>query len=217
MRALTLLPSDNRDVKGLIGPQFPNYRVGPVCAVPGCSHFADDVHHLWRRSFLCGVFSWVELWDHTIVGNVVALCHDHHRMVTEAKTWIRWDDESRSFWWCDQNAEMGIPLAQQPPLHSLPLPDEQPEVIYGPASRPVCPGCGRPLPLPRGNGTAQEPRRRKTWTVTVPNDNEDGALVLDTLLDECRRLFAHDDQQNTRYFTLVQALALVLQHAPKIS
>lgn len=206
---MTLLPLENRDVRGLEGPEFPPYKVGPVCSAPGCSRFVDDAHHLWRRSALAGAFHWVELPDHVIVGNVVGLCRDHHDLVTANDAWIRWIDGK--FFWCRANGREVAHLYPQPPIHGAPILDDHEQQIVGPAATAVCPGCKRPLP--KKDGKKEGARRRKTWVVTVPADaQEDGALVLDTLLEECRALFSHGEETNLRYFTLVQALALVVQN-----
>ncbi len=213
---MTLLPHDNQDVKGLSGPQFPKYKVGPVCCIDGCSHFADHSHHLWRRSFLGGDFSWVELWDHTIVGNLVPLCWKHHELVTQGKLWMRWENDEIVC--APPELKYGLAIYPQPPRHGVSVVENRSDSPLGPASRPVCPGCHRPLPHPKDETDKREKsRRRKTWTVTVPDDGEDGALVLDTLLEECRALFAHDESVNTRYFSLVQALALVVQNGHLLS
>lgn len=210
---MTLLPHENRDVRGLEGPEFPAYKVGPVCCAPGCSRYADHPHHLWRRSALGGAFSWVELWDHTIVGNVVPLCARCHQDVTEGRVWMRYEEDGKKVVWDDNSVKFPAAIFPQPPRMGATLtPAEKP--FLGPASRVMCPGCGRALPHESDEKKPRDmSRRRKTWVVSVPDDaREDGALVLDTLLDECRDLFQHGEDRNVRYFTLVQALALVVQN-----
>ena len=207
---MTLVPLENQDVHGLEGPEFPAYKVGPVCSAPDCSRFVDHRHHLWRRSFLAGAYDWVELPDHVIVGNVVGLCIGHHDLITDNQAWIRWIDGA--FWWCYPNGREDDKLYPQPPIHGQPVLDSHEQQIVGPAAAAVCPGCKRPLPRAKDD-RKEGARRRKTWVVTVPADaQEDGALVLDTLLEECRSLFSHGEETNLRYFTLVQALALVVQN-----
>lgn len=86
----------------------------------------------------------------------------------------------------------------------------------GPAATECCPTCSRPLPRPKGE-KREKPRLRRSWTVNVPKDEqEDGADVLDTLLEECRKLFGHSSHANLKYHTVVQALALVVQHGHKL-
>lgn len=213
---MTLLPLESRDVRGLDGPEFPAYKVPPVCSAPGCSRFVDHTHHLFRRSALAGPYAWVELPSHTIVGNLAGLCIQHHDDITLNLAWIIWDERERKFFWKDNiGAKRWVDTGElypQPPIHGQPQLTEEEQKIVGPAASAVCPGCHRPIP--RKDGEKRDPaRRRKTWTVTVPADSaEDGALVLDTLLEECRKLFSHGEEKNVRYFSLVQALALVVQH-----
>lgn len=91
-----------------------------------------------------------------------------------------------------------------------------PLVIDGPAhNREKCPTCERPLPQPH---KGEEEKVRKGWTIAVPvAELEDGADVLDTLLDECRTLFGHDSNKKVKYYTLSQALALVVQNGHKMA
>lgn len=88
--------------------------------------------------------------------------------------------------------------------------------IDGPAhNREKCPTCERPLPQPH---KGEEEKVRKGWTIAVPvAELEDGADVLDTLLDECRTLFGHDSNKKVKYYTLSQALALVVQNGHKMA
>lgn len=211
---MTLIPHENRDVHGLDGPAFPRYKVGPVCCVPGCSRFADHAHHVWRRSFLGGDYAWVELWDHTILGNLSGLCWQHHDEVTQGKVWMRYDEKRKRVVWDDNNTKYPADIFPALPVHGEPATQGKPDRVLGPGAAEVCPGCKRTLPREKPEGEKnEEARRRKTWTVTVPADSaEDGALVLDTMIEACRELFSHPEDKNVRYFTLVQALALVVQH-----
>lgn len=90
------------------------------------------------------------------------------------------------------------------------------EVIETPATTECCPTCSRPLPRPKGQ---REPAKvRRSWTINVPKEEqEDGAEVLDTLLEECRKLFGHNEGKNLKYHTIVQALALVVQNGHKLA
>lgn len=86
----------------------------------------------------------------------------------------------------------------------------------GPAGRQKCPTCLRLLPKEQEK-ELDAPRVRKTWAVAVPVDEqENGAEVLDGLLEACRDLFCHDESKKVRYFTLVQALALVVQNGGRM-
>lgn len=130
-----------------------------------------------------------------------------------------WDQRMRQFYWCDVRtdniAQISAAIFPQPPIHGsvAVIGDAVLEQPDGPAANTVCPSCQRPLPRQKDRVSSEPARRRKTWTVAVPADtDEDGALVLDTLLNVCRDAFGHDHAQNMRYFTLVQALALLVQN-----
>lgn len=206
---MTLSPFESRNVEGMAGDAYPAFTVGPVCCHPTCSKYADAAHHLVRRSQLAGAFDWVRLEDGTIIGNKVPLCHMHHLEITDNQSRIRWIDGT--FVWIDN---IGVLVGEilQPPIHGKPTRVTSHSTIAGPASTPTCSECGRTLPHPKHE--KREPtRRRKTWTVTVPDDTEeDGALVLDTLTAEVAKLFGHEDKASLRYFSLCMALALILEH-----
>lgn len=164
---------------------------------------------MFRRSLLAGAFDWVRLDDGTIVANKVALCHACHLLITDNQARIRWLDET--FVWIDNNGILLGELSPQPPIHGKPTSVTRHSAPDGPASNPTCSECGRSMPH-KHEGPKEPKRRRKTWSITVPDDAEDGALVLDTLIEECRKLFGHGEEKNLRYITTVQALALVVQN-----
>lgn len=216
---MTLLPLEDWNVKGAPGVR---YKVPSVCSVPGCSRFADHAHHLWRRSYLGGDFWWVTIPDVGIVGNVVPLCWRHHDDVTGGKDGhkakIQWADQPapRGLYWVRLEGEgprEAMALSWQPPTMDDPSCDMS-HGFVGPASTARCTGCGRPLKR-EDDGQKRDPkRRRKSWLIQVPDDtSEDGAKVLDLLLENVAEIFGHDPHApNLRYFTVVQALALVVQH-----
>lgn len=207
---MTLLPHENRNVKGLEGPSFPIYNPGPLCSNPLCSRPSTQAHHLWRRSFLAGPYAWVELWDGKIVGNLSPICTICHLAITDGEAQIVWTGER--FLWLSEG-EIIAPLSPQPPIHGAPIAPVTRHSAPGPAAVDRCNECGRPLPHAHDDEKKEPARRRKTWVVTVPDDaQEDGALTLDVLLDCCRDLFGHDKNTHTRFVTLAQALALVVQN-----
>lgn len=205
---MTKLPHENWDVKGVTGP---NYKVGPVCSAPGCKKFADHAHHIWRRSFLAGDFKWVELWDGRTVPNLVGLCYEHHQDVTENRAMIQFDDTGLFMWSQQTTGDLYAPVGMlnPQPQHSIEKMDDDEE---------PCPTCGhrtRRRELPPG-----ERRPRKTWTVRVPADSEDGAEVLDELEEQVARSFGiehYSNIRNRRYFTIVQAFVVVMQNQHLLS
>lgn len=213
---MTKLPAENRDVEGIeYSLGFPKYKVGPLCAVPGCSRLADHAHHIWRRSFLTGDYGWVKLWDGTIVQNLCGLCYMHHNLVTENRAQILWRDGF--FAWSPQNGGEYL-LDPQPKIWAVTSNDPEPEehTHDGPASQEKCPTCQQTIR--RKDAAKKEGKRnREKWSITVPVDaRENGAAVLDTLMEECQKLFGHDETKALRYFTLVQALSLVVQHGDRM-
>ncbi len=232
---MTFLPHENRDVVGLEGPTYPKYKVGPLCCSPahgGCSRIADHSHHIWRRSFLGGDFAWVRLWDGTITGNLCALCYEHHNLITENRARIAYHtraDGEAKFWWVQDVPNVGIAWIQlktQPPIWTPRgaaieearqfVDGMEPHQHVGPAAVEKCPTCRRAMPREKSK-KRETARRREKWSITVPKDErENGADVLDTLLIECAKIFGHDETKALRYFTLSQALALVVQHGDRM-
>lgn len=219
---MTRLPAEPQAMEAMTGERFPDYKCKSMCARPGCSKFADHAHHIVRRSFI-GKVSWVRYDNGDIVGNLVGLCFKDHEEITLGRSKIIYDMRLHRFDWCDMAAGDWVSkgaLYPQPPVHGHAHEEDEPKGIEGPGSSLICPGCKRPIPQKRETGEEVEPpKRRKTWTVQVPNEaTEDGALVLDTLIEECAALFHRDmSQSKLRYYVLAQALALVIQNGHRLS
>lgn len=207
---------ENRDVEAMRGEMFPKYQVKPMCAHPDCSRFVDHVHHIVRRSFIIGDVAWVRYANGDIVGNLVGLCAAHHEDLTINKAFIRYDERDQHYWWFNALAENTGQLYPHPPRHFHAHEHDPIEVpLIGPGTLMICPGCKRPVPRKREPGEKLDAkRRRKSWTVQVPDDaDEDGAVVLDTMVEALASLFGKEDSPNLRYFTLIEAMALVLQNS----
>ena len=214
---MTLLPLENRNIIALRGDKYPDYKVGPICSAPGCSKFTDHAHHLWRRSFTAGACSWIKLPDDTVTGNLCGLCWRHHEEVTVNTVQIVW---SNGFYWKDHQGGYVRLLDPQPPRYPTNVTEEPQKaaeaLLDGPASNPKCPSCKRTLPHTHDK-KKEGTRKRVQWSIHVPQDQqEDGADVLDTLVEECGKIFGHDENKRTKYFTVVQALALVVQNGNKL-
>lgn len=226
---MTRLPTENRDVEGIeYGSLYPKYKVGPLCSVAGCSRIADHPHHIWRRSFVIGDKGWVRLWDGTIVQNLTALCFIHHDLVTVNKAEIRYSDMGNFVWFSDDLSEVGTLLEPQPkkltaltvdgPVMNIEdiVHNTETHEHVGPGGSEKCPTCKRAIKR-ESTGPKEKKRHREKWSITVPVDErENGADVLDALLDSCAQLFGHDETRELRYFTVVQALALVVQHGERM-
>jgi hypothetical protein len=212
---MTRLPFDSWNIEPLRGPEWPDYKVAPICAVDGCSHFTDHAHHIVRRSFTAGPYSWVRHTEGMTVGNLMPLCWRHHQEVTENRAKVVWDEHSRVFFW-EREGEPHVTLAQPPTIEQVrdaPKPDK----VQG----AQCPSCGQKI-RPTYPHQHEEKRPRKTWTITVPNDaREVGAEVLDTLLQSARLILddkgiSYGEDRGVRYFVLATSLGLFVAHAEDI-
>jgi hypothetical protein len=205
------------------GERGPHYTVGPYCANPHCHRIAEHVHHIFRRSSLAGDFNWV-LIDGYLIGNLTGLCVRCHEDVTGPvgghKAAIRWHRKARKFYWAVVHGDGGAwvkytkvgPLDGQPPTPET-LAERTPG--QGMDESAHCPYCGqarrrrsqRQGPPPGGR------RRRKNWLVSVPDDAEDGADILDTFVDDLAQLLGAGewDERNRRYWTLTRALTWIIQ------
>src|SRR4029077_12562639 len=73
----------------------------------------------------------------------------------------------------------------------------------------ACPFCGQAKRRGRPRGVGR--RLRKTWPVKVPDDSEDGADVLDVLVEDLALILGYDPSASARYYVLAAALAYVHQ------
>jgi hypothetical protein len=155
-----------------------------------------------------------------VIRNVIGLCWRHHEDVTgKPKTghvaWVQWAG-GREFRWLEQESTSG--KWKQIGTLSLPAPSETPTVPDGAGGREAerCPTCGRlrRKSEPEHDHEPRPKRPRQSWTIQVPADQEDGAAILDELIEGCAEVFGHETYTSTlrRYFTTVAALALVLQN-----
>ena len=105
---MTKLPIENRNVLGFDGP---DYQLPRICSKGGCFNHNVERHHIWRRSEV-GNRNWLILPDGSAVGNIVTLCREHHRLITENRARIAWFGDG--FYW-EQDSQEFLPLAFQPP------------------------------------------------------------------------------------------------------
>jgi hypothetical protein len=161
--------------------------------------------------------------DGRVVGNLTGVCPPCHDDLTGRigghKAAIRYEDGL--FYWALPVALPGEkvsrynlvgPITPQPPTPET-IDDEQ-SVVSPPESS--CPFCGqkRRHPPARKRGWG---RRRKTWSVRVPADEvEDGADVLDTLIENLAPLIPNADSSAIgRYYVLVPVLAYATMDAKR--
>lgn len=218
---MTLPPVERMHlVKGIEGPK---YKAAARCSMPTCSKFSEHVHHIFRRSAIGGDYAWV-LVDGKPVGNLTGLCVECHNEVTGRigghKAAIRLDTETWVFHWAwvettvDQQLEYVIAGALLP---QPPTPESLSERAAGQEATESehCPTCGQARRRRLLNvHPPGERRRRKSWNVSVPDDSEDGAELLDAYVEDVEQLLGAGDwaERNKRYWALMHALAWVMQH-----
>lgn len=219
---MTRLPAESWDMVGLEGPDYPGFRTGPTCSVPGCTRFADHAHHLVRRSFLAGDYKWVRMPDGVEIGNLTGLCFAHHNDVTDNKTNITYDNGV--FYWDD--SLIAQPIEPQPPTKQDPEEEPEPEpklwvdpVLTNKHERATCPTCKRPLPKPKIETPVEEKKNRATWGIAVPIDErENGYQVLDELLEAAREKLeeaglTYSADKKAKYHILAITLGLFVQNS----
>jgi hypothetical protein len=211
---MTRFPTETRQVTGLEGEAYE--LPTSVCANPDCEYEATDKHHLFSRGLMGGAFNWVRLADGTETGNLVGLCFLCHKKITENKSQITYQNNKFYF---DK-----YPLRYQPPKNGNEIESsgEDAALPSSPDAKQVCPTCHRKIPRPKIKNPQEESKPRKTWSVAVPYDNqEDGAEVIDQLLDICEdKMDKHglnwSGGNRVMYYKLTAALALFAQHADEI-
>jgi hypothetical protein len=222
---VTLPPVERMNL--VVGLKGERYKVGPLCSNPDCRRVADHVHHIFRRSAIGGDLPWVKI-DGWLVGNLTGLCVPCHNEVTGNlgghRAAIRFDSQTKTFFWAFvHEIDSGLdspsidyirtaPLDPQPPTPET-LKAQVPGQVPEPAESEHCPFCGQTR---RRLAVARAPearRRRKSWNVSVPDDSEDGADVLDAFVDEVAMLLGAGDweERNRRYWALVHVLAWTMQ------
>jgi len=209
---MTLPALDEWIAKGVKGA---SYTVGPRCANPNCNKIAEHAHHILRRSYLAGVYDWVDI-DGWIVGNKTGLCFACHNDVTGDvgghRAAIRIDREHRVFQWClviehggmIDYAFAGLLEPQPPTPESLST-----ERATGHPESEACPVCGHRERARRADIPVSTRRRaRKSWTVLVPDDEqENGAEVLDTLVENLVPVIPNASAtREGRYYVFVPTL-----------
>lgn len=205
---MTFLPLDDRNVVGVEGPKP---QLGPLCAHPFCNRPWEEKHHLWRRSFLAGAFDWVRLPDGQVVCNVVGLCLIHHGMITVNDARITYVPQTGLLMWHSPGAEGR--LDGQGDWHDVSSKGHD----YSSHDSSICPTCHQRV-KPKIENKPEERKPRGSWSITVPKDvREDGADVLDSLLENARISLdlagiSYGPERKVRYYVLAASLGLFVQH-----
>lgn len=236
---MTRLPVEDR--RFTPRPDLPAYELNTVCASPYKDHWGwIENHHLFRRSAHPGLKDayWVELADGTVVPNRVGLCPHAHRMVTENRARIIYDDGI--FYWVDSTGT--VPLDPQPGPGFTPVDwEHNPDYVMAPddevprlATNEERQRIGLPLapaisPESRGGHKEPEPgqecrlcHRRvphpkkptspqtKTFSYRVPMDDVE---VHTEILEAAARHLGVYEQPHWRYWLATKSAAVVLQTA----
>jgi hypothetical protein len=168
-------------------------------------------------------YEWVRLPDGRVVSNVTGLCVRHHGWVTGevgAGHKARIEYVGGTFWWHDlEHPENDGPLYPQPFAQDQRLTNH--ESVNAPhphrqlAEGESCPECGYTKPT---RATGGPKRKTKTWGVNVPDDAEQGAEILDSLVEDFAAVLGLETSSRRllRYHVLVPVLFWASQHLPQL-
>lgn len=205
------------DTWDLRGEKGPPYKVGPKCSNPSCGNWADHAHHLVRRSQLAGDYQWVKI-DGVLYANLTGLCVRCHDEITGRvgghRAAIRLVDGV--FYWSGLQQKgdeiVYLPLAPLDPQPPSPDSLTQRASTHEEHGSEFCPYCGqtkRRRQEPQASGSG---RRRKSWTVLAPDDQEDGVAVLETLAAELAPVMGIEPNRTGRYYIVAGALYYAVQN-----
>ena len=204
---MTLVPVHSHLVRGVEGEPAPPNK---TCSAVGCLRLAQQMHHIWPRSYLRGQpQNWVRTPWGAVVANTTKLCVEHHGDVTDHRAAIM--AEGQTFMWAERpNGEWQVlgPLRPQP--GELELDEHEHLELEEGVS---CPTCGYRKPRAKAPGPK---RPAVTWGVLVPVDTEIGSEVLDGWVDDFAILlgFGGEPSRLKRYHVLAVILAWAGQHRP---
>jgi hypothetical protein len=155
--------------------------------ISGEQHFIE-LHHLVPRS----------QGGDDVADNLIPLTRDEHRVIT------------------DYNP--GFRALRAAIRHSL----TKAEIAYVVGKKgkewldlnyPSVLNCGRSKPTTKSPVSANEkPRKRKRWVISIPDDAENGAVILDTLVEEARKKIGRPEGVPP-YFPLAEALYIFIRDA----
>ncbi|MCR4340080.1 MAG: HNH endonuclease [Gemmatimonadaceae bacterium] len=159
-------------------------KAGPCrsCGSPG----PIEMHHLVNRS---------QRGD-DVPGNLVPLCLDCHRSITSRLA--GWEIVAGAIRCSLTPLELAYCTAKKSRAWL--------ERMYPAGDVTLCSRCKRPA---KAQGPREAPRKRKRWVISVPDDAEDGADLLDTLIESARQDLGRADG-TPAYFTLVDCLHFFL-------
>lgn len=212
---MTLAPLVSPSIRGVEGKPA---ELGKWCVVPSCISLAQQRHHLWPKSYLRGQpYEWVRV-EGEVLPNSVGLCVLHHNAVTSPVgghlAHIRYSTALGLFEWWQTKGKGDGRWENLGPIKGQGFVTPEPEAATVRKREGLCPTCGKPKathkkPLPK--------RKSKSWGVTVPDDGEAGADILDTYIENLGVLMGLDAQSPRllRYHVLVPVLEWVSQDSAR--
>lgn len=185
------------------------YILNKRCAHPECSEPAADAHHAFPRSAIGGDSWFVEITEPyggeepnehgfvtlptIVIPHVTGLCRAHHHDVEEHRAWIKLDGGTWS-WWVRDESEGWIELGLLNPQ----------------------PGSQEGKPKRRKRKGTPGGAKRVNISFHVPvSEQENGAELLDELIDQLEERIRGDDEHRSPYYTLADALSYALLNSDR--
>ena len=198
-----LPPLDNRNVRAVVTAK---YEINKTCSHPECDKPTESAHHIWPRSFINNDSYFVEIGEpgetgtypgggmlplcNKAIPHAVGLCGSgttgHHGDVEEHRAWIKYEDNE--FVWYDRLWKV--------PRTAASMSDGGHEwVELGPLNPQ--PGS-REAKAKRRKKRGDERRKRRTISIRVPDDAEDGAAIWDETQDDIKARLVRDELYSER-------------------
>lgn len=195
-----LRPTENARVVGLKDGQIKLLRkaiLNRVCGHPDCADATVDAHHIWPRSLIANDSWFVEITgddgQKTVFPNIIGLCREHHDDVEQHRAWIRLEDGVFNWFVRDSDGQPEWVLVG----HLVPQPGQVAQVRKA-----------------RRKAGATDARRSRFVRYRVPDDAEDGAVVLDDLIVAFREEWTEElgwTDTVPPYYVIVAAFVKALQ------
>jgi hypothetical protein len=172
-----LKPLENLKVRGVPATKYP---INETCAHPECTELSDDAHHCFPRSQIGNSSYFVEIIqgpEHEaetkwVIAHVAGLCRTHHDGIERHDAWIKLEDDV--FVWYDRDTETDL-------IHDV---GNGLWTLVGPLNPQPGSREGKPKRKQRLKGEAR--RKRRTISLRVPNDTENGGEIWDETFDRVK-------------------------------
>lgn len=192
-----LKPVESRDVRAVAAESYPSNR---VCAVPGCSEPVQlrpdgtpTVHHAFPRGYIKSDSYFVSIDGGKPLPHAVGLCGSgtsgHHGDAEEHRAWIKLEDGVFN-WYERGSSPSGDGWENFGPLNP------QPGSVEGKPKRK------------RFQGEAR--KKRRTISLRVPDDQEDGAAELEEALTEFERKRGNGDKPRPWFYPILECVHYAL-------